>query len=156
MDFTAFDTKKIEEYRERAKAQWGDTPAYQEYEKKNGHRSAKEENVVMHGLLELFVEFGGMKEMAADENKPQAQVKKLQDYISEHFYHCTNEILAGLGQMYAADGEFKRTSIMPEEMERQILRQKRSGSTARGHKKCMLALDPSADVSAVLTSFFFV
>ena len=108
MDFTAFDTKKIEEYKERAKAQWGDTPAYQEYEKKNGHRSAKEENVVMHGLLELFVEFGGMKEMAADENKPQAQVKKLQDYISEHFYHCTNEILAGLGQMYAADGEFKK------------------------------------------------
>jgi len=89
MDFTAFDTKKIEEYKERAKAQWGDTPAYQEYEKKNGHRSAKEE-------------------MAADENKPQAQVKKLQDYISEHFYHCTNEILAGLGQMYAADGEFKK------------------------------------------------
>ena len=107
-DFTAIDTKKIEEYKERAKAQWGDTPAYQEYEKKNGHRSAKEENVVMHGLLELFVEFGGMKEMAADENKPQAQVKKLQDYISEHFYHCTNEILAGLGQMYAADGEFKK------------------------------------------------
>lgn len=66
MDFTAFDTKKIEEYKERAKAQWGDTPAYQEYEKKNGHRSAKEENVVMHGLLKLFVEFGGMREMAAD------------------------------------------------------------------------------------------
>ena len=36
MDFKAFDTKKIEEYKERAKAQWGDTPAYQEYEKKNG------------------------------------------------------------------------------------------------------------------------
>ena len=66
MDFTAFDTKKIEEYKERAKAQWGDTPAYQEYEKKNGYRSAKEENVVMHELLELFVEFGGMREMAAD------------------------------------------------------------------------------------------
>lgn len=35
----------------------------------------------------------------------QAQVKKLQDFITANYYTCTNEILAGLGQMYVAGGE---------------------------------------------------
>ena len=34
-------------------------------------------------------------------------VKELQDYITENYYTCTNEILAGLGQMYVADERFK-------------------------------------------------
>ena len=34
-------------------------------------------------------------------------MKKLQDYITENFYHCTDDILAGLGQMYACDERFK-------------------------------------------------
>lgn len=34
MDFTVFDTKKIDEYAKRAKEQWGQTPEYREYEEK--------------------------------------------------------------------------------------------------------------------------
>ena len=41
----------------------------------------------------------------ADE-KVQLQVKKLQEYITEHFYNCTKQILSGLGKMYAGGGEF--------------------------------------------------
>ena len=37
----------------------------------------------------------------------QALVKKLQEHISENYYTCTKEILAGLGQMYVADERFK-------------------------------------------------
>ena len=33
-------------------------------------------------------------------------VKKLQDYITEHFYKCSKEILASLGKMYNGGGEF--------------------------------------------------
>ena len=29
----------------------------------------------------------------------------LQGYITAHFYTCTDEILAGLGRLYAAGGE---------------------------------------------------
>ena len=32
--------------------------------------------------------------------------KKLQDFITEHFYTCTDEILLGLGAMYAGGGDF--------------------------------------------------
>ena len=31
----------------------------------------------------------------------------LQDFISENYYLCTYEILAGLGQMYVSDERFK-------------------------------------------------
>ena len=37
----------------------------------------------------------------------QAIVEKLQSYITENFYTCTNEILVSLGQMYVADERFK-------------------------------------------------
>ena len=46
-----------------------------------------------------------MKE-APETEKVQELVKELQDYITKHFYTCTKEILAGLGSMYGAGGEF--------------------------------------------------
>ena len=36
----------------------------------------------------------------------QTQVKKLQEFITDHYYTCTDDILSGLGKMYAAGGEF--------------------------------------------------
>ena len=33
-------------------------------------------------------------------------MRRLQAYITEHYYRCTPEILKGLGAMYAAGGEF--------------------------------------------------
>ena len=54
----------------------------------------------------IFVEFGEMKQKEPTNEEVQLQVKKLQDYISEHFYKCSNEILMELGQMYASGGEF--------------------------------------------------
>ena len=34
-------------------------------------------------------------------------MKTLQNHITENYYTCTNEILAGLGKMYVADERFK-------------------------------------------------
>lgn len=39
----------------------------------------------------------------------QDQVAKLQQVITDSFYTCTKEILAGLGQMYIADERFAKT-----------------------------------------------
>ena len=44
---------------------------------------------------------------SADSNIAQGIVKRLQDYITANFYNCTDEILAGLGQMYVADDRFR-------------------------------------------------
>ena len=43
----------------------------------------------------------------ADSAEAQALVIELQDYITENYYTCTKEILAGLGLMYIADERFK-------------------------------------------------
>ena len=39
MDFSAFDTKKIDEYTAQAKASWGETSEYHEFERKSQARS---------------------------------------------------------------------------------------------------------------------
>ena len=107
MDFSAFDTSKIDEYARRAKEQWGNTAEYKESEEKAKGRTKEEEKDVMVQFMQIFTEFGAIKDQAPDGTEAQSQVKKLQNYISDHFYQCSDEVLSGLGQMYAADGEFK-------------------------------------------------
>lgn len=108
MDFTVFDTSKMEKYAKKAKEQWGDTEAYREFEEKDKNRSKQEMQDITNGLMELFKEFGELMKdgVKPEQQKAQEQVKKLQDYITRNFYRCTDEILQGLGQLYAAGGEF--------------------------------------------------
>ena len=47
-----------------------------------------------------------MKDQDPASSVVQDQVKKLQGFITEHFYKCTKEILSSLGKMYAGGGEF--------------------------------------------------
>lgn len=104
MDFSVFDTKKLDQYAEQAKEQWGKTAEYKEFEQRSRNRS--EERVMMEKFMQLFVGFGRLKDAEPQSVDVQSQVKKLQDYITENFYKCLNEILLSLGQMYAGGGEF--------------------------------------------------
>ncbi|MBD5502530.1 MAG: MerR family transcriptional regulator [Lachnospiraceae bacterium] len=106
MDFSVFDTHKIDEYAKQAKEQWGKTAAYREYEQKAAGRSKEETQVVMEKFMQIFADFGKLKDKAPDSAAVQSLVKKLQDYITEHFYQCSDDILFSLGQMYAGGGEF--------------------------------------------------
>ncbi len=106
LDFTAFDSSKLDEYAKRAKEQWGKTPEYKEFEEKNKNRSKSDEEHMMADFMKIFEEFGTMKDKDPDIVEVQDQVKKLQGFITEHFYKCSNEILVGLGKMYAGGGEF--------------------------------------------------
>ena len=110
LTFDAFDTRKIDEYAAQAKASWGQTPAYKEFEEKSKGRTDKENRDLGEGMMMIFTEFGAILETDPASEEAQTLVKKLQYYITEHFYTCTNEILRGLGKMYAGDGDFT-TSI---------------------------------------------
>ena len=59
----------------------------------------------------VFRDFAELMKSGAtpDSTEVQELVKKLQDYITENYYNCTDEILAGLGQMYVADERFKNS-----------------------------------------------
>ena len=106
LTFDAFDTRKIDEYAAQAKASWGTTPAYKEFEEKSKGRTDKENRDLGERMMMIFTEFGAIRDADPASEDAQALVKKLQDYITEHFYTCTNEILSGLGKMYAGGGEF--------------------------------------------------
>lgn len=107
MDFTAFDTSKLEEYTRKAKEQWGDSKAFSEYEQKSASRSKDDEKKLWSDFMKLFEKCGKLKDSDPKSAGAQAMVRDIQNYITQNFYECTNEILAGLGKMYAAEGEFK-------------------------------------------------
>lgn len=108
MDFTAFDKKQQAEYVAEAKAKWGHTDAYQEYAQKSHDRSDAQTQSLGLGMMECFKPFCALKDLKPDAPKVQAAVKQLQDYITANYYTCTDQILAGLGEMYTADERMKK------------------------------------------------
>lgn len=106
MDFSVFDTKKMDDYARQAKERWGATPAYKEYEEKSQEWAEREERELWKDFMQIFVRFGELKGGDPASAEAQEQVGMLQGYITEHFYECTDAILADLGRMYAAGGEF--------------------------------------------------
>ena len=105
VDFTVFDRSKIDEYAKRTREQWGNTDAYKEFIEKTKDRTQEEDDRLAEEFMGLFVEFGTMRNESPDSERVQLQVKKIQDYITEHLYTCTDTILASLGKMYAGGGE---------------------------------------------------
>ena len=106
MNFEAFDTGKMDEYARQAKASWGKTAAYREYEEKSTGRSEDEQRTINVKMMEIFAEFGKIRNQSPDSEEAVRLAKKLQDFITEHYYTCTDEILLGLGAMYADGGDF--------------------------------------------------
>lgn len=105
MSFQSLDETKLREYAAEAKRRWGETDAYREYEQRSGNLDKAQQNERDSGLMQLFVEFGALRGLPPQSPQAQAQARKLQDYITAHYYTCTKPILSGLGQMYAAGGE---------------------------------------------------
>jgi len=104
LKFKNWDPKKIDEYSAQAETLYSKTEAWQEYKQKANNRSKAQEQALGDGIMELFTKLGSMKELSPDSPEVQAWVKELQNYITEHFYTCTPQILQGLGEMYAGGG----------------------------------------------------
>ena len=100
----------MKRYRSEARSRWGATDAYREHEQKTKNYVKEKWAEVNDGLMAIFSEFATCKDSdaSADSVKAQALVAKLQVHITANYYTCTDEILAGLGQMYVADERFKK------------------------------------------------
>lgn len=96
-------------YEYEVKERWGSTQAYAEYTEKAKGYSKKKAAEINAGLDGIMGEFAVCMSSGLAPSSPEARVlvKKLQDYITENYYTCTDEILAGLGEMYVADERFK-------------------------------------------------
>jgi len=97
-------------YENEALSHWGNTDAYREHEQKTKNYTKEKWTEANDGLIAIFAEFVALKNngVAADSAEAQALVAKLQAHITENYYTCTDEILAGLGKMYVADERFKK------------------------------------------------
>ncbi len=104
----AFDSGEFEQYRSEAKERWGRSEAYKEYVEKSGHYSKDKWSNLAGEMNDIFAEFAVCMKNNEEPGSGEVQhlVKKLQSHITENYYHCTKEILAGLGQMYVADERF--------------------------------------------------
>ena len=107
-DNNDYDTAR-KQYEVEAKERYGKTDAYKEHEQKTASYSKDKWQQVNDGLNAVLAEFAVCLQngQAPDCDEAQSLVKNLQNYITENFYTCTNEILKGLGQMYVADERFK-------------------------------------------------
>ena len=91
-------------YAEEVRQRWGSTDAYKESQQRNTDFSQAAS--LLDAVFEEFAELD-RSGISPDNEAAKIQVEKLQRCITDNFYTCTNEILAGLGQMYAADVRFK-------------------------------------------------
>ena len=92
------------QYAQEAAERWGNTEAFLESREKHAGYTPQQEAEINAEMEEIFAAFG----RCADPEGPEAQalVRRWQAHITQYHYHCTDGILACLGQMYANDSRF--------------------------------------------------
>jgi len=104
MNFEGFDPKKMEDYSAQAKALYGKTEAYREYQQKSAGRTDAQEKDLGKQVMDFFVRLGQLRSSGADSQAAQAWARELQDFFTAHYYTCTPQILASLAESYAGGG----------------------------------------------------
>lgn len=104
LELEGLDVNKIDEYSAQAKALYGKTDAYREYQQKAAGRTGEQEAALGDQVMAFFVELGRLRDEDPASDAVQAWVKSLQDFFTAHFYTCTPQILRSLGQSYAGGG----------------------------------------------------
>ncbi len=98
----------MKNYQTEANERWGSTDAWREHGQKTKNYTKEKWEAANAGMLSIFADFAACKSsgMNPDSADAQALVAKLQAHITDNYYTCTNEILAGLSEMYVADERF--------------------------------------------------
>ena len=102
MNFAPFDKTEIDNYAAQAKAKWGKTDAYKEFENKAKGQTHEQMQSTGNDLMDIFAQIGKIRHLSPASSEAQALIAKLQAFITDHYYTCTPQILKGLGQMYIA------------------------------------------------------
>lgn len=112
MEFQGFDAAELEDarrqYAEEAKARWGGTNAWRQSEERTAHLSRAEQAAQAEAMNEIFRRAAALRDTDPAGSQARALVRAWQSFISANYYDCTDEILAGLGQMYTADERFQK------------------------------------------------
>ena len=96
------------QYADEARKRGGETQAYRESERRDATRTPEQEDEAaaeMDGILQAFAQ---ARTLDAADARAQALVARLRAHITARYYECTDEILAGLGEMYVQDARFTK------------------------------------------------
>ena len=104
MDFEGFDPKKMDEYSAQAKALYGKTDAYKEFQRKSQDRTKEQEKDLGAQVMDFFARLGKMRPCEPDCQEALSWAKELRAFFTEHYYNCTPQILASLAESYAGGG----------------------------------------------------
>jgi len=111
MEFKEFDSSELdmarETYAAEAKARWGDTEAWKESQRRMEKVTSSEREAATEEMNGVFRRFAALAGRDPASPEVQEAVDCWQAFITKHYYPCTDEILAGLGQMYTADERFR-------------------------------------------------
>lgn len=111
MEFQEFDSGELDRTREayaaEAKARWGDTEAWKESQRRMEKVTSSEREAATEEMNGVFRRFAALAGRDPASPEVQEAVDCWQAFITKHYYPCTDEILAGLGQMYTADERFR-------------------------------------------------
>lgn len=112
MSFKEFDITEIEkckqEYSTEVKSRWGETIAYAESQEKTESYNKGQWQQISNESNEIMEAFSKCRDKSPESLEVQELVRQWQDFITDKFYKCTKEILAGLGQMYIGDERFTK------------------------------------------------
>ena len=104
MDFEGFDPKKMDDYNAQAKALYGKTDAYKEFQQKSKSRTKEQEKDLGGQVMDFFARLGQLRPCDPGCEAAQAWAKELQEFFTEHYYTCTPQILGSLAESYAGGG----------------------------------------------------
>ena len=99
-----------DQYAKEVRERWGDTEAYKESERRTANYTAADRSELSAGMDEIMSGFAKLRAegVAPHDGSARLQVERLKGFITDRMYACTDEILSGLGQMYAADDRFTK------------------------------------------------
>ncbi len=111
MSFSEFNMQEIEQtkemYKKEVAERWGDTDAFRQSQAKTASYTNADWKTVTEEMDTIFAAFADAMASGPDSPAAQAAVANWQAHITARYYDCTDEILAGLGEMYVHDERFK-------------------------------------------------
>lgn len=98
-----------DKYNKEVQNRWKNTKEYNEYVNKSKDYSKEDWKNINNGLEEIFKKFSEylVQGKSFDSDDTVNLVIRLQNYISDNYYYCSNKILLQLGKMYIDDERFK-------------------------------------------------
>jgi DNA-binding transcriptional MerR regulator len=105
--YKGFDEEKQQQYAAEAEQRWGPTAAHSQ--KRWESYTPEQKNAILAENSEISQSIAAHMEKAPQSPEVQYWVGRWYKSINDHFYDCSLEVFAALGQMYVDDPRFTAT-----------------------------------------------